>query len=206
MKTTSHGAGRTTFHGRGFTLMETLVMLVLVSFSVLLMFQMLGSYRIARDRVTSQSERIDRQALFDAWFGDTVRGLYALKTEPLRGEALTFSGISLNPLMASPGAPTAFSWRLDFTAARGWLITYGELGSARWSLPLSDTSEARFVYIDADGKTQDRWPPALGLQNELPQAVALVREDGQGKRKYIRLASVYGPAREHIELYQPEED
>lgn len=189
---------------RGFTLMETLVMLVLVSFSVLLMFQMLGSYRIARERVAAQSERIDRQVLFDAWFGDTVRGLYALKAEPLRGESLRFSGLSMNPLMASPGAPTAFSWRLDFTAAHGWVATYSERGAVRWSLPLGNTREARFIYFDADGEEQDRWPPALGLQDELPQAIALVREDDGGSR--VRMASVYGPAHEHIELYQPEED
>lgn len=189
---------------RGFTLMETLVMLVLVSFSVLLMFQMLGSYRIARGRVAAQSERIDRQVLFDAWFSDTVRGLYALKAEPLHGESLTFSGLSLNPLMASPGAPTAFSWRLDFTASEGWLVTYSERGAKRWSLPLGDASDAHFIYFDADGKVQDRWPPALGLQDELPRAIALVREEQGGDR--VRVASVYGPAHEHIELYQLEED
>lgn len=184
--------------------METLVMLVLVSFSVLLMFQMLGSYRIARERVAAQSERIDRQVLFDAWFGDTVRGLYALKAEPLRGESLTFSGLSMNPLMASPGAPTAFSWRLDFTAAQGWVATYSEHGAVRWSLPLGNTREARFIYFDAEGDELDRWPPALGLQEELPRAIALVREDDGGSR--VRMASVYGPAHEHIELYQPEQD
>jgi len=191
---------------RGFTLMETLVMLVLVSFSVLLMFQMLGSYRIASARVAAQSERIDRQVLFDAWFADTVRGLYALKAEPLRGDTLSFSGLSLNPLLASPGAPTAFSWRLDFTATRGWVMTYSERGAARWSLPLNNTGEARFVYFDADGKAQDRWPPALGLQGELPQAIALVREGERGEHDRVRIASVFGPMHEHIELYQPEQD
>jgi hypothetical protein len=189
----------------GFTLMETLVMLVLVSFAVLLMFQMLGSYRIASERVAAQSERIDRQVLFDAWFGDTVHGLFALKAEPLRGDALTFSGLSLNPLMVSPGAPTAFSWRLDF-GADGWVVTYSERGEARWSLPLGNTDEARFVYFDADGEPQDRWPPALGLQEELPQAIALVREGERGGDARVRIAAVHGPAHEHIELYQPEED
>ena len=39
----------------GFTLMEMLVTLVLISFATMLMFQMLGSYRLANDRVRSQA-------------------------------------------------------------------------------------------------------------------------------------------------------
>ena len=39
----------------GFTLMEMLVTLVLISFATMLMFQMLGSYRVARERVQAQA-------------------------------------------------------------------------------------------------------------------------------------------------------
>ena len=81
-----------------------------------------------------------------------------------------------------------------------------ERGEARWSLPLGNTDEARFVYFDADGEPQDRWPPALGLQDELPQAIALVRESERGTEARVRIAAVHGPAHEHIELYQTEED
>ena len=57
--------------------MEMLVTLVLISFATMLMFQMLGSYRVARERVQAQAGLIDRQALFQAWFRDSVHGLYA---------------------------------------------------------------------------------------------------------------------------------
>ena len=60
----------------GFSLMEMLVTLMLVSFATMLMFQMLGSYRIARERVQGQSGLIDRQALFQDWFRDSVHGLF----------------------------------------------------------------------------------------------------------------------------------
>src|SRR3546814_10848165 len=90
---------------RGFTLMETLVMLVLLSFAVLLMFQMLGSYRIAHQRVGAQSERIGRDALLNAWLAETIAGEFALKASPVKGDPLRFSGLTLNPLYASPGAP-----------------------------------------------------------------------------------------------------
>ena len=57
-------------YASGFTLMEMLVTLVLISFATMLMFQMLGSYRLANDRVREQAGSIDRRALFQAWFRD----------------------------------------------------------------------------------------------------------------------------------------
>src|SRR3546814_335164 len=136
---------------RGFTLMETLVMLVLLSFAVLLMFQMLGSYRIAHQRVGAQSERIGREALRNAWLAETIAGEFALKASPVKGDALRFSGLTLNPLYASPGAPTPFSWRLDFTAGDGWKVSYSEYDEVRWSAAFPNLVEPRFVYFDAQG-------------------------------------------------------
>src|SRR3546814_2235625 len=54
----------------------------------------------------SQSERIGREALLTAWLAETIAGEFALKASPLKGDALRFSALTLNPLYASPGAPT----------------------------------------------------------------------------------------------------
>ena len=71
----------------GFTLMEMLVTLVLISFATMLMFQMLGSYRVARERVQAQSGVIDRRALFQSWMQDSVRGLYITNGLTFAGDA-----------------------------------------------------------------------------------------------------------------------
>lgn len=174
----------------GFTLMETLVMLVLVSFSVLLMFQMLGSYRIAQSRVVAQGGGIDRQALFDAWFSESVQGLRAIEAAPLQGSAEAFAGTTLNPLLASPGAPVSIGWRLE-QGPDGTALRYLEGDVEHWALPLRDTDNARFVYLDAEGGLHDAWPPAMGVQMALPTSVALVREGVAGQR--VVVASVRGP-------------
>lgn len=174
----------------GFTLMETLVMLVLVSFSVLLMFQMLGSYRIAQARVVAQGGGIDRQALFDAWFSESVQGLRAIEAAPMQGSAEAFDGTTLNPLLASPGAPVAIGWRLE-AGPDGMALRYLEDDVERWALPLRDTDGARFVYLDADGTVHEAWPPAMGVQQALPASVGLVREGVAGQR--VVVASVRGP-------------
>ena len=176
---------------RGFTLMETLVMLVLVSFAVLLMFQMLGSYRVAGERIAANAGEIDRRALFDAWFVDSVRGLYPQADTPFKGTATNFSGFSLNPLFAPAGAPVALEWTLEPGLDGQWVVSYAEDGKPRWALPLADTREARFVYLDRDGNPQDQWPPGQGLQVGLPVSVALVQVGATDVR--TRVASVRGP-------------
>ncbi|MEG3191871.1 hypothetical protein [Lysobacter sp. D1-1-M9] len=188
----------------GFTLMETLVMLVLVSLSVLLMFQMLGAYRIARERAAAQAGDIDRQALFDAWFLESVRGLHALEDAPLEGGASGFSAVTLNPLYGSPGAPTPISWELVAQAGADTMVRYHEDGEQRWQLPLRDGQPGRFAFVDSQGGLHDSWPPEQGMQDALPASVALL--SGAGTEARLRLASVRGPLQPQVVPFQLEQE
>lgn len=191
--------------GRGFTLMEMLVTLVLIAFATMLMFQMLGSYRVARERVQAQAGLIDRQALFQAWFRDSVHGLYAAPKLHLEGDAEQFSGTTLNPLYALEGVPTQVTWRLRKTAAGNTDVVYSEAGSERWSLPLQGSAGAHFIYLDANAKQTSQWPPALGLVDPegLPALIGLVRE-GEGSG-VSQLAAVLGPLLPPKRLYGQEQ-
>ncbi len=174
----------------GFTLMETLVMLVLVSLAATMMFQMLESFRIAQQRVAAQAGQLDRSSLFEAWLIDGVRGLRAEPGQPFAGSRSGFEGVTLNPLFGSGGAPSAIEWQIRATSDGGD-IAYAEDGQERWTMPLRDFEGARFVYFDREGKQHDRWPPAQGLQESLPAGVGFVRGTGPDER--VRLASVSGP-------------
>ncbi len=189
---------------RGFTLMETLVMLLLVSFSATLAFQMLGAYRIARERSLIQGERLDVRAAVEEWFAETVRGLHPVGATPLRGDDGGFSGITLNPVFRSPGIATEFAWRLDGDFRAGWTVAYSEAGQERFTVPLPVVEQAHFIFLDAEGNSHPRWPPASGGQSGLPTAVAWYRRDGDG-RGGTRVAAVLGPLLERIEPYQHEE-
>lgn len=191
-----------TMRMRGFTLMETLVMLVLVSVTVALMFQMLGSYRIARERFIAQSGAIDRQALFEAWFADSVHGLRAIDGSPMQGSATGFEAVTLNPLFGSPGAPARVEWALVAMPDGGRSVRYSEDGVERWTLPLADAGQARFAFLDEDGERHDAWPPATGLRVALPAAVALVREDAPGARAQV--AAVHGPRTPRVDPFEME--
>ncbi|MEO5836893.1 MAG: type II secretion system protein [Thermomonas sp.] len=191
-------------HLAGFTLMEMLVTLILVSLTTMLMFQMLGSYRIANDRVKVQAGAIDRTALFSGWFRDSVHGLFIANGLTFTGNADTFSGISLNPLYAQAGTPTPVEWRM-VKDARQMSIVYAENGRERWRQSFAGGEKIHFAYLDATGKQVDSWPPRLGKRDpvSLPAVVMLVRE-GDASKSAIA-AAVLGPLEPVIRL-TPEEE
>ena len=184
--------------------MEMLVTLILVSLTTMLMFQMLGSYRIANQRVQAQSGQIDRRALFHAWFRDSVNGLFAAKDLEFVGNATWFGGTTLNPLYASEGAPTVIEWRL-MRDAEQIEIVYREDGIERWRQPLQGSSDAHFAYVDTEDKLQHGWPPKLGKRTpgELPALIMLVRE-GQTQAQPLA-AAVLGPLLPPERIYGYEE-
>lgn len=185
--------------------MEMLVTLVLIGFATMLMFQMLGSYKVARERVQAQAGLIDRQSLFQGWFRDSVHGLYAAPKLHLEGNAEQFSGTTLNPLYALEGTPTAIAWRLRKAEGGGTEVLYSEAGKVRWSLRLQGSAGAHFIYVDEAAKQTDSWPPKLGVVNPegLPALIGLVREGtGEG---VSQLAAVLGPLTPPKRLYGNEQ-
>jgi len=176
----------------GFTLMEMLVTLVLVSMTTMLMFQMLGSYRIARERVQAQSGVIDRQSLFNGWLRASVQGLFIDHGLTFAGNETAFEGTTLNALYALEATPTLVRWEVD-TSDGVVRLVYFEDGRERWRYPLAGTVSARFAYLDEEGTRHEAWPPKLGKQDALlPSTILLLREDAAGRVQAVA-AAVLGP-------------
>lgn len=189
----------------GFSLMEMLVTLMLVSFATMLMFQMLGSYRIARERVQGQSGLIDRQALFQDWFRDSVHGLFIAEGLQFTGERTRFRGTTLNPMYAPEGSPTEVQWTIEDEGDRV-SIAYVEDGRERWRVRLARADVAQFAYIDEAGKESPTWPPERGLRDarpSLPAVVVLSRT--MGGREVLQASAVLGPLKPPVRLYGEEE-
>lgn len=190
----------------GFSLMEALVTLMLISFVSLLMFQMLGNYRIAKERVVAQSGIIDRRALFSAWFRGSIRNLHATRDIEFRGNARGFTGVTLDPANGNVGALTEMGWLLRERRGGGWEMQYSEGGSVRWNAALADQGRMSFGYVDSEGEIHDAWPPKQGLADGLPAAVLLRRGTGGGPRSLPLVASVRGSLKPVVILYELEQD
>lgn len=188
----------------GFSLMEMLVTLMLVSFATMLMFQMLGSYRVARERVQAQAAGIDRQALFQAWLRASVHGLFAGPDLRFTGDARRFGGVSLNPLYAPQGSPSRVAWAIRDGGEGGTEIVYEEGGEERWALAV-DGTDVQFAYLDEAGKETATWPPAHGLvKPEALPAMVVFRRQLAG-REHPVVAAVLGPLEPPTRLYGDEE-
>ncbi|MDE2156359.1 MAG: hypothetical protein KGJ32_10765 [Xanthomonadaceae bacterium] len=188
---------------RAFTLMETLVMLLISALAMTLMFQALAGFNRSRQRAAALEGVRDNGAVVLDWLRDSIRGLVALDMtgltvkadDPvlgLKGDAQGFTATTLDPLLGAAGVPVTVSWQVQ-PAAGGDRLVYRETGQQPLTLSLRDAGTLHFAYLDQDGKALPGWPPRLGLQVPLPQAIELLTDGGSGSQVMVQSIAVPRP-------------
>ena len=169
----------------GFTLVEVLVTLVLLSMVAAIVFGSLGQVLDARARLRPYLDRSEETALVASWFRQTVQALiadYDTGKNRFTASANTFSGLTASPLLGSAGTPTAFTWALNYDPASDLtVLQYRErekpsdtVEIARWS-----GKDAVFSYYGLDQEWRRVWPPTdLGTSTTAMQLPQLVRLGG----------------------------
>nr|WP_295784909.1 type II secretion system protein [Rhodoferax sp.] len=179
---------------RGFTLIEMLVVLIMVAMISSVLFQALErSYSLQR-RFGTELFKVQQGQMATDWYRQTVQGLYPDQlgaSNTFHGDASSFSGLTTNPLGDDHGAPTPFQWTLVIHPDRNNTeLTYRDSGPPTTLLTWRGT-DAKFVYLDEQQVTHDRWPPPLGLFPQLPRQIHVEAKD-DGERISI-FASPRGP-------------
>jgi prepilin-type N-terminal cleavage/methylation domain-containing protein len=181
---------------RGFTLLEALVTLVIVSMLMAVLVQALLHVMGLRERVLRLEAEARTAQLHEAWFRDSVA---ALVVDPfgrlpgLSGNASGFQAIGAGPL-ARAGGVQPVVWGVD-DAHRVLRYREGE----DWSDVLVTRGGLRFQYRDLDGGWHDAWPVRQRPQERLPRAVALGFEGGDGPRWWIAAVASRPPRTEPAE-------
>jgi prepilin-type N-terminal cleavage/methylation domain-containing protein len=165
----------------GFTLVEVLVTLVLLSVVAAIVFGSLGQVLNARARLRPYLDRSEETALVAGWFRQTVQALitdYDTGKNGFAASANTFSGLTASPLLGPAGTPTAFAWALRYDGALDLMfLEYREtphdtVEVARWS-----GKDAVFSYYGQDQEWRRVWPPTdldkSATPMQLPQLVRL---------------------------------
>ena len=186
-----HSAGQ-----RGFTLLEVLVVLIIVSMVSGIVFQAFEITLRLNRRFGLEQANSQQGAMLADWFRQSIRGLQPDYTEGksiFKGGEKRISGLSTNTLAADYGVPAALVWELAFDPDRG--ETSLRYGTGDNSAPLISWpgTAGRFVYFDAKGEAHDSWPPPLGMWPQLPAAIRL--EAARGSEPYVIVATPLGPAR-----------
>ena len=167
----------------GFTLVEVLVTLVLLSMVAAIVFGSLGQVLEARSRLRPYLDKSEETALVASWFRQTVQALiadYDTGKNRFAASANAFSGLTASPLLGPAGTPTAFTWALNYDPASDLtFLEYREKPSntveiARWS-----GKDAVFSYYGQDQEWRRVWPPTdLDTTTTVMQLPQLVRLGG----------------------------
>jgi prepilin-type N-terminal cleavage/methylation domain-containing protein len=171
-------------HGHaGFTLVEVLVTLVLLSMVGAIVFGSLGQVLDARARLRPYLDHADETALIAAWFRQTVQALIPdYDTGPNRFTATEngFAGLTASPLIGPPGTPTGFAWALKYDAGLDTsVLEYIEMQSKAIPIARWPGKHGSFDYFDQDHEWRREWPPAgLNEGSARPQLPQLIRLRG----------------------------
>ena len=167
----------------GFTLLEMLVVLVLVSFISVLLLEGFSYVLHLRSNFLSQFEDLQRGALQEYWFRSTTAAIitdYHDGEHIFKGEEHKFSGLTIAALDQSIGVPTAFAWKMEYADGM-MLLSYQNNKNETWEISHWFGSTGSFQYMDKDGKWHTNWPPKIGL--DIPQIPKIIQFQGQRRNK-----------------------
>jgi prepilin-type N-terminal cleavage/methylation domain-containing protein len=171
------GSGRSS----GFTLVEMLVTLVLLSMVVAIVLGSLRQVLDARTRLRPYLEQSEQTMLVAGWFRQTVQGLmpdYDKGSHRFTATTSGFSGLTLAPLAGPPGTPTVFEWSLAYDAVNDvTTLEYREQNAKAVRVAAWSGREGAFSYYDEKHAWGSRWEPpdTADKSQTVPQLPALIR-------------------------------
>lgn len=170
-------------HLKGFTLLEMLVVLILVSLTTTLIFQGFSYVLHLRARFLVALDDLQVGMLQAHWFHSSTRGLVADYREGeyvFKGSARSFEGLTISALDGIIGVPMPFAWKIEQTGAMTVLF-YRDSQNETWEISRWLGDEGYFRYMAGDGQWHEQWPPLFGL--ELPQLPTLIAFNGKRRQE-----------------------
>lgn len=182
---------------RGFTLLEALVTLVIVSLIVTVLMQAMSQALGVRTRVLLMQRDTRLDAVQGAWFRESVQGMVADVKTGLgapRGtsEEIAFATFSA---LGSSGLGQAI-WRIE-SVPGGFALRYQDAVSGPFDVLPGPLRQAAFDFQGQDGEWQRTWdPPAHDLSAQpveglvepvvaLPRMVRFRAEGTRGRIEWI---------------------
>ncbi len=176
----------------GFTLFETLVVLVITTLMGAVLMQGFSGVLAARVSVSNNIANLQEAILAQNIPVDPLRGIvpdYKNNPNQFRGQSRTLSGQTLRPLLSPAGTPTPFKMTLDYDSGRDLtILLYEETGRKSVELARWRGNSAAFKYRDLAGQWESVWPPPKSTS----QTPWLIWIDA-GASSAPLLASVAGP-------------
>lgn len=152
---------RTRQQNTGFTLLEMMVVLVLVSLITVLLMQGFSFVVGLQERIRQQLIQIQDSELREQWFRMVVRSFHRGRSSDdaaFHGDAKQLSGLVLQPLNKVAGMPTTISWKIE-QVGTDYFLTYQEEQEVPVTIMRWATATPEFRYMDDKGNLNETWPP-----------------------------------------------
>ncbi len=179
---------------RGFTLLETLVVLVITSLVSVVLVQGFGLILAARTSVQTKLVDLDRLVLERNLFLEPLRGIlpdYPERPHVFVGEARQLHGLTARALEERLGAVVPFTLSMEFDAGKDRTsLIYQEESAEPRTLGSWEGDVGAFSYRDRVGDWQDSWHPDPAVTSQTPWLIKL--DLGTGFPSSL-IASVAGP-------------
>lgn len=165
----------------GFTLIEMLVVLIIVSMVGAILFSSYQRILDIRIRLAAFLDGTDAPTLIAGWFRGSVEGLLPDQkdgADVFAGAPRRFAGLSTAPIDGTPGVPTRIAWELVFDAANArTALTYRDANAAPLTVASWPGDRGGLRYCGPRLTCSDSWPPASETAGEtasqLPALIVL---------------------------------
>ncbi len=168
---------------QGFTLLEILVVLVLLSMVMTMLMQGLSLIYELRGRILVQIDQQRVILLREHLLSDLISGITPDAPQDdavFAGDENGFYGLSLQSLQGDVGVPGVVRlWVVSSKQNQQNCLLYQQDAYPEVEMGCWQNRDIRFTFIDEHGVRYDEWPLANSNLPQLPSAVALQVGEGE---------------------------
>lgn len=182
----------------GFTLLETLVSLLIFTLIAILLSSMIGFSLELRVSAIENIKNWKFNELQQFWFRSVISSVildYTDKNDSVRfyGNEQQIHGITISPLNGISNVPTEFTWKIEETKTGKYLIYYeNNLNKNSWVIKKLSMDFAEFSYLK-DNKLYNKWPKENFDEKTpfypLPDIIVL-NASNQFRKKFTWIANI----------------
>ncbi len=145
---------------KGFTLMELLVVLILISLLMTTLMQGLGYFLKLKERGSSLVLMQQKNQMQEYWFKTLIQGLTPYQSftkKKFKGSKTQLTGQTLTTLTSTPASIEDITLKLEQASGTVKLIYTAE--KYTWVLGEWISNQVYFSYQDEQGDMHELWPP-----------------------------------------------